>query len=61
MNSRTATRTSTAHHPRVQRGVAGGWTWACSCGGASCRTTREALPWRQAFIGALNHAATVVP
>lgn len=60
VSSRTAIRTST-HHPRVQRITTGGWTWVCPCGGASCRTSRELLPWRLAVIGALNHAAAVVP
>ncbi|WP_270889350.1 hypothetical protein [Pedococcus sp. 5OH_020] len=61
MSSHATYRTSTAHHPRVQRGPDGGWVWACSCGGASCRTIRHGLPWKQAVIGALLHSATVAP
>ncbi|MEO5983527.1 MAG: hypothetical protein ABIQ13_14570 [Pedococcus sp.] len=61
MNSHAAHRSSALHHPRVQRSSLGGWAWACSCGGASCRTSRDVTPWRVALIGALNHSSAVAP
>lgn len=55
-------RVDTAHHhPRVRRTGMGGWHWSCDCGGASCRTGTGLSTWRQAFIGALAHAATLAP
>jgi len=52
------------HHPRVTRVTSGrrtGWAWECSCGGASDRANLTPLTWRQAFVGALIHSATIAP
>jgi hypothetical protein len=62
MNSIRISRTDVAHHhPRVRRDDSGAWVWACACGGASCRTGMVVFTWRQAVLGALNHAATIAP
>jgi hypothetical protein len=49
------------HHPRVRRSGTGGWVWACDCGSASCRTAMTVSTWRQAVLGALNHASCLAP
>ena len=52
------------HHPHVTRVASGrrtGWTWACSCGGASQRASVTPLTWHQAVIGALIHSASIAP
>ena len=49
------------HHPRVARSRYGGWTWECSCGGASVRAASVRLTWHQAFVGALIHSASIAP
>lgn len=49
------------HHPRVTRTQGGEWTWRCECGGASARAAVTRLSWRQAFIGALIHSASIAP
>ena len=52
------------HHPRVSRVRSGrhtGWTWECSCGGASERACVTPLTWHQAFVGALIHSASIAP
>ena len=52
------------HHPHVSRVSTGrrtGWTWECSCGGASQRAFATPLTWHQAFVGALIHSASIAP
>ncbi|WP_076261928.1 hypothetical protein [Intrasporangium flavum] len=49
------------HHPRVTRTRLGSWTWECDCGSASARAALVRLTWRQAFIGALIHSASIAP
>jgi hypothetical protein len=52
------------HHPRVSRMPSGrrtGWTWECSCGGASARADGTLLTWHEAFVGALIHSASIAP
>ncbi len=52
----TARRIDTAHHhPHVRRTFVG-WTWECSCGGASQRAAVSSTTWRAAVISALNHS-----
>jgi hypothetical protein len=49
------------HHPVVRRDASGRWTWACTCGGASCRTTFGPASWRQALVEALLHSTAIAP
>jgi hypothetical protein len=60
-NGKTGRIDTAHHHPRVRRAGTGFWVWACECGGASCRTIPGLATWRQALIGALNHAASLAP
>lgn len=53
-------RDTAHHHPSVRRSR-GRWGWECSCGGASCRTTHTARPWRDVVIEALLHATSLAP
>ncbi|HET7280577.1 MAG TPA: hypothetical protein VFJ22_21085 [Dermatophilaceae bacterium] len=46
------------HHPAVHK-VQGKWVWACTCGGASCRTSTAGLSWRHAVIEALLHSTSI--
>lgn len=46
------------HHPEVHK-VGTGWSWACPCGGASCRTGLVHLTWRQAMVEALLHSTAI--
>jgi hypothetical protein len=70
MSTTTTSTTTTArhghpdlahHHPRVARTPNGAWTWQCECGSASARAAVTRLSWRQAFIGALIHSASIAP
>ena len=49
------------HHPCVRRRPGGGWTWECMCGAASARSVVARLTWRDAYIGALIHSASIAP
>jgi hypothetical protein len=49
------------HHPTVRRTVLGRWTWTCTCGGASCRTSPSSAPWRQVVVEALLHSTSIAP
>lgn len=53
-------RDTAHHHPRVRRAGAR-WVWECRCGGASCRTARDARPWREVVTEALLHSASLAP
>ncbi|SDO97641.1 hypothetical protein SAMN04489867_1079 [Pedococcus dokdonensis] len=62
MGTRQIGRADTAHHhPHVVRALSGTWRWQCDCGGASCRTALAQVSWREAVIGALNHATCLAP
>jgi hypothetical protein len=62
MRTRHITRGDTAHHhPHVLRAGSGTWRWQCECGGASCRSAIVRLSWREAVLGALNHATCLAP
>lgn len=59
MHSTKRVHTNVGHHPRVRQSPGGSWVWACSCGGASCRTGEVTASWRQAIIAALNHTTAL--
>ena len=60
MNPRRTPRQDLAHHhPHVHRATFRGWSWDCSCGGASARSPLGTHTWHEAVIGALNHSGAI--